>query len=111
MADLVLNSTVVHRLIFVKKMKICASISATSPSPNNLKKSSQREIFANDGSASRTAVKTSLLSHDALPTVAFEAFRKGVNDSFRNDDNAERSLYTIQKNLLNKIKTYDKNNY
>ena len=37
-----------------------------------------------------TVGKPSLLPHDVLPTVAFDAFRSGVKNSFRNDDKAER---------------------
>ena len=36
--------------------------------------------------------KPSLLAHEVLPTVAFEAFRSGVKNSFKNYDKAERSL-------------------
>ena len=43
-------------------------------------------------SATPTVGKPSLLPHDVLPTVAFDAFRKGVKNSVRNDDKAERSL-------------------
>ncbi|RRJ87674.1 hypothetical protein [Flavobacterium macacae] len=39
-------------------------------------------IFPNDRSASPTVGKPSLHSHDVLPTVAFDAFRKGVKTPF-----------------------------
>jgi hypothetical protein len=57
-------------------------------------------IFPNDRSATPTVGKPSLHSHDVLPTVAFDAFRKGVKNSFRNDDKAERSLCIMQKIVL-----------
>ncbi|MFY0482279.1 hypothetical protein ACI6PS_06690 [Flavobacterium sp. PLA-1-15] len=44
------------------------------------------------GSASPTTGKPLLLPHDVSPTAAFDAFRKGMKNSFRNDDKAERSL-------------------
>jgi len=53
-------------------------------------------IFPNDRSATPTVGKPSLHSHDVLPTVAFDAFHKGVKNSFRNDDKAERSLFLHQ---------------
>ena len=34
----------------------------------------------------------SLLVHDFLSTVGFDALRSGVKNSFRNDEKAERSL-------------------
>ena len=52
-------------------------------------------IFPNDRSATPTIGKPSLLSHDVLPTVGFDAFPIGVKNSFRNDDKAERILVVI----------------
>ena len=43
-------------------------------------------------SATPTVRKPSLLPHDVLPKVAFDVFRRGVKNCFRNDDKAERSL-------------------
>ena len=39
-------------------------------------------IFPNDRSATPTVGKPSLLPHDVLPTVAFDAFRSGVKTPF-----------------------------
>ena len=59
-------------------------------------------IFPNDRSATPTVGKPSLLPHDVLPTVAFDAFHRGVKNSFRNEDKAERSLpASITKPKLN----------
>ena len=52
-------------------------------------------IFPNERSATPTVGKPSLLPHDVLPTVVFDAFRRGVKNSFLNDDKAELSLCTI----------------
>ncbi|RRJ87676.1 hypothetical protein [Flavobacterium macacae] len=51
--------------------------------PERWEKSPFGTIFPNDRSASPTVGKPSLLSHDVLPTVAFDAFRKGVKTPFR----------------------------
>ena len=52
-------------------------------------------IFPNERWATPTVGKPSLLSHDVLPTVAFDTLRRGVKNSFRNDDKSELSLCTI----------------
>ena len=48
--------------------------------------------FAATQARQRDVGKPSLLSHDVLPTVGFDAFQIGAKNSFRNDDKAERSL-------------------
>ena len=64
-------------------------------------------IFPNDRSATPTAGKPSWLRHDILPTVAFDGFRRGVKNSFRNDVKAKRSL---PANLKNRAKQETKQN-
>ena len=64
---------------------------------NRWEKSTFRTIFPTNRSATPTVGKPSLLAHDVLPTVAFDAFRRGVKNSFRNDDKAERFVITYPK--------------
>ena len=67
-------------------------------------KSPFRTIFPNDRSATPTVGKPSLLSHDVLPTVGFDAFLMRVKNSQRNDDKAERSLAAIAVDTLTFLK-------
>ena len=85
-------------LFFAIQKGSCFSSRKSSHIIGRWEKSPFGTIFPNDRSASPTAGKPSLLSHDVLPTVAFDAFRKGVKNSFRNDDKAERSLANSLKN-------------
>ena len=82
--SLLVNKTLVFQIKFRGKSP------ALRVATKRWEKSPLWTIFPNDRSATPTVGKPSLLPHDVLPTVAFDAFRSGVKNSFRNDDKAER---------------------
>ena len=82
----VVNETLVFQIKFWGKSP------ALRVAANRWEKSPFGTIFPNDRSATPTIGKPSLLPHDVLPIVGFDALRSGVKNSFRNDDKAERSL-------------------
>jgi hypothetical protein len=80
----------------VLRMKFCGKSPALRVAAKRWEKSPFGTIFPNDRSATPTVGKPSLLPHDVLPTVAFDAFQFGTSSSL-NDDKAERSLCNILK--------------